>query len=272
MTKEYLAITVGVPLESSFVIDAPIDRHPDILEARRTVASPAAKPALTRFEVVAVNPGVQLLEVCTFGELLHERGQAWVGETDTAAAAAAGAGVAAAEGAVGAYVPMPPAAAAAEIAPGEAQTAAADNVQGPATADVVTAAAAEGAGAAAKAATLNAPDAEAGPVPAAAAPVAVASDAAAAGRGPLIGAALVRCYPKTGRTHQIRLHLAHLGHPIVGDELYGVSGPWMGRQALHAAALQFEHPLTGKLMRFEAPLREDFQQAMTMLDIDGLVK
>jgi hypothetical protein len=57
-------------------------------------------------------------------------------------------------------------------------------------------------------------------------------------RDSLKGVALVRCFPKSGRTHQIRLHLAHLGHPLVGDEIYGVTGPWIGRQALHARALQ----------------------------------
>lgn len=51
-----------------------------------------------------------------------------------------------------------------------------------------------------------------------------------AARDSLRGAALVRCYPKSGRTHQIRLHMAHLGHPLIGDELYGVTGPWIGRQ------------------------------------------
>jgi hypothetical protein len=49
-------------------------------------------------------------------------------------------------------------------------------------------------------------------------------------RDSLRGVALVRCYPKSGRTHQIRLHMAHLGHPLIGDELYGVTGPWIGRQ------------------------------------------
>lgn len=66
-----------------------------------------------------------------------------------------------------------------------------------------------------------------------------------AARANLRGASLMACTPHSGRTHQIRLHLAHVGHPIVGDELYGVSGPWIGRQALHAARLGFTHPLTG---------------------------
>jgi len=46
----------------------------------------------------------------------------------------------------------------------------------------------------------------------------------------------MECAPRTGRTHQIRLHLAHAGHPIVGDDIYGIQGPWIARQALHAAA------------------------------------
>lgn len=49
-------------------------------------------------------------------------------------------------------------------------------------------------------------------------------------RDSLRGVALIRCYPKSGRTHQIRLHMAHLGHPLIGDEVYGVTGPWIGRQ------------------------------------------
>ena len=79
---------------------------------------------------------------------------------------------------------------------------------------------------------------------------------------------------KTGRTHQIRVHLAHLGHPVVGDDLYGVGwGKGMGgpahawakelerrthRQLLHAADLAFRHPLTGEEMQFQAPLPADF--------------
>ena len=78
---------------------------------------------------------------------------------------------------------------------------------------------------------------------------------------------------KTGRTHQIRVHLAHIGHPVLGDETYGVGwerglgGPtrrWVDelarripRQFLHAARLAFHHPVTGDLMEFEAPLPED---------------
>ncbi len=86
---------------------------------------------------------------------------------------------------------------------------------------------------------------------------------------------LIRCSLKTGRTHQIRVHLKHLGHPIVGDPLY--SGPqWRGvsdkrvqkalaamkRQALHASVLSFPHPRTGQVMRFESPLPADMQSLL----------
>lgn len=80
---------------------------------------------------------------------------------------------------------------------------------------------------------------------------------------------------KTGRTHQIRVHLAHIGHPVVGDETYGVGwerglgGPtrrWVDelarritRQFLHAARLVFDHPVTGERMEFEAPLPPELQ-------------
>jgi 23S rRNA pseudouridine1911/1915/1917 synthase len=85
-------------------------------------------------------------------------------------------------------------------------------------------------------------------------------------------ASLVACTLETGRTHQIRVHLAHMGHPIMGDETY--SGGFktkasrlppearaalegLGRQALHAERLAFEHPDTGELMEFAAPLPAD---------------
>jgi len=89
---------------------------------------------------------------------------------------------------------------------------------------------------------------------------------------------LIRCLLRTGRTHQIRVHLKHLGHPIVGDKLY--SGPqWKGvpdrtlqraistmpRQALHAARLSFPHPRTGIAMSFEAHIPADMQNVLTAL-------
>ncbi len=71
-------------------------------------------------------------------------------------------------------------------------------------------------------------------------------------------------FPETGRTHQIRVHLAHLGHPIVGDVVYGrprklPPGVAVDRQALHAAALSFTHPATGEPLSFRSPLPADLQ-------------
>ena len=73
----------------------------------------------------------------------------------------------------------------------------------------------------------------------------------------------VECTLHTGRTHQIRVHLAHLGHPVWGDLVYGrphelADGFRPPRQMLHAALLEIAHPLTGKMMRLEAPLPEDY--------------
>ncbi|EFJ48245.1 hypothetical protein VOLCADRAFT_90941 [Volvox carteri f. nagariensis] len=81
------------------------------------------------------------------------------------------------------------------------------------------------------------------------------------------GASLMLCAPHTGRTHQIRVHLHHVGHPILGDDIYGVTGPWMGRQALHAAELRFTHPLTGQVMRLSAPLHDDMAAALAALGL-----
>jgi 23S rRNA pseudouridine1911/1915/1917 synthase len=81
-------------------------------------------------------------------------------------------------------------------------------------------------------------------------------------------ACLVRCTLHTGRTHQIRVHMAHIGHPLVGDSLY--AGPMtMGieRQALHAFRLSFEHPITGQPLSFEAPLPEDMTDLLTRLEL-----
>ncbi len=67
---------------------------------------------------------------------------------------------------------------------------------------------------------------------------------------------------ETGRTHQIRVHLSSLGHPICGDVLYGRESPWMSRQALHASILCFVHPRTKAEVTLYAPLPADFQNAL----------
>jgi 23S rRNA pseudouridine1911/1915/1917 synthase len=76
-------------------------------------------------------------------------------------------------------------------------------------------------------------------------------------------AALVRCTLGTGRTHQIRVHFADAGSPVVGDRTYSrARGPladMIGRQALHAAVLAFPHPITGEVLRFEVPPPEDMR-------------
>lgn len=68
----------------------------------------------------------------------------------------------------------------------------------------------------------------------------------------------IRLKLHTGRTHQIRVHMAHIGHPLVGDDLYGGSRARIDRQALHCRYVQFIHPLTGKVMEFESALPKDF--------------
>ena len=85
-------------------------------------------------------------------------------------------------------------------------------------------------------------------------------------------ASLVECRLETGRTHQIRVHMAHIGHPVVGDPDYGLAfrtkanrlpeplrtmAKDFPRQALHAKLLAFTHPVTGETMRFQAPLPSD---------------
>lgn len=64
----------------------------------------------------------------------------------------------------------------------------------------------------------------------------------------------------TGRTHQIRVHLAHLGHPLLGDDLYGGSCTLLSRQALHAWRLSFRHPMTHEFVVVTAPLPSDMQR------------
>jgi len=94
------------------------------------------------------------------------------------------------------------------------------------------------------------------------------------------GFSLLKMTPKTGRTHQIRVHLSYIKHPIVGDDMYGgkliypwqlqdsepaVQEPIINRFALHAWTLEFKHPTTDEMMKFEAPLPEDMQTLLDML-------
>jgi 23S rRNA pseudouridine1911/1915/1917 synthase len=96
------------------------------------------------------------------------------------------------------------------------------------------------------------------------------------------GAALVECRPVTGRTHQIRVHMAHIGHALVGDQVYA-GRQWRAipdatlaercssfpRQALHAWKLTFNHPATGEPMTFEAPVPDDLQALLADLRSGG---
>ena len=97
------------------------------------------------------------------------------------------------------------------------------------------------------------------------------------------GAALIACRLETGRTHQIRVHMAHRGHPLIGDPVYGKAtrqrrqrlADWSApavdpattfpRQALHAATLGFRHPVTGRALAFERPPPDDFAHLASML-------
>jgi 23S rRNA pseudouridine1911/1915/1917 synthase len=91
--------------------------------------------------------------------------------------------------------------------------------------------------------------------------------------GPI--ASLIECQLETGRTHQVRVHLAHIGHPLIGDPLYGRGFKSklkklpqaahdklaaLNRQALHAARLVFVHPVTGTLLEFNSPLPNDLAE------------
>lgn len=76
---------------------------------------------------------------------------------------------------------------------------------------------------------------------------------------------LLELYPKTGRTHQLRVHLQHIGNPVVGDHLYAgrktarVDLKQFGRLMLHARSIEFTHPITKKLMHLESPLPKEFE-------------
>lgn len=77
----------------------------------------------------------------------------------------------------------------------------------------------------------------------------------------------VRCHLETGRTHQIRVHMAHIGHPILGDTVYGSKKavPGLTGQCLHAVGLRFIHPRTGKAVELSCPLPEEFEKQLHKL-------
>jgi len=92
-------------------------------------------------------------------------------------------------------------------------------------------------------------------------------------------AALVECRLETGRTHQVRVHMASIGHPLVGDPVYGRAGKTHGkllkdlqfhRQALHAAELGFIHPVTERRLSFASAMPADMQQLFKALGVSGL--
>ncbi|MCH4150822.1 MAG: RluA family pseudouridine synthase [Sphingobium sp.] len=93
----------------------------------------------------------------------------------------------------------------------------------------------------------------------------------------LKGAALVECRLETGRTHQVRVHMSHLGHPLIGDPVYGKAGRMkfgvgqakesFGRQALHAAVLGFIHPITQEKLAFESAVPADMQELLSQLRV-----
>ena len=76
------------------------------------------------------------------------------------------------------------------------------------------------------------------------------------------GHSLVSLILETGRTHQIRVHMKHIGHPLIGDYLYNPDMKFISRQALHSYRLAFFHPITGKQMVFTAPLPEDMYRVL----------
>ena len=77
--------------------------------------------------------------------------------------------------------------------------------------------------------------------------------------------ALLKLLPQTGRTHQLRLHMSAIGHPLAGDWLYGTEDlELIPRAALHSCALHLKHPVTGETLELSTPLPEDMARLMTL--------
>jgi len=81
---------------------------------------------------------------------------------------------------------------------------------------------------------------------------------------------LIEATPRTGRTHQVRVHFSSIGCPVAGDAVYGVRMPYLGRQFLHAFLLGFKLPSTGEYMEFRSELPAELEQALERLSLDGL--
>ena len=73
---------------------------------------------------------------------------------------------------------------------------------------------------------------------------------------------VVKCILETGRTHQIRLHMSAIGHPLIGDSMYGITSNFIDRQALHSSKISFIHPISKEHMSFECSLPEDIQRLL----------
>jgi len=76
---------------------------------------------------------------------------------------------------------------------------------------------------------------------------------------------LVEAHLETGRRNQIRVHLAHMGLPLIGDDKYGVRSPWIQRTALHAESLTLQHPLSGEELNFQVPVPADIEECRKAL-------